>query len=1456
MRRSSGLLLAAAAAALWPIRSAQATPDTWTSTAGGNWTTIGDWSSHAAPTAGQDVYITSSFAGMQTITFNSTLGLTYNTLTVDTSGGGTNTFSMPANNLNVSDYEVIGNNGVGTFNQTGGSNTIPSTATLGFYLGNDASGSGTYALSTGASLSSPIEYIGAAGSGTFNQNGGSNTVSVLLSLSYFSGSTGAYNLANGTLSAGDESIGDGGVGTFNQTGGTNMVTQGLNVGTNSGSTGIYALATGAVLNSPVEYVGNAGNGTFDQNGGSNITQSLILGQESGSNGNYTLANGATLSVTIGEDIGLQGSGTFIQSGGTNTVAAQLQIAAVSGSTGSYTLNGGSLSAPVISVASIEDGASGSGTLTVSGGTLTTSSLYLGQSGGIGTGTLNISGNGVVQIGNSLNLNNGTVNQTGGTNTVSGVGEDQGLALGVEAGSTGSYILAAGATLNAAQEVIGGILIGSPSTLGGNGTFTQTGGTNTVSEEVIVGYSSGSIGNYTISGGTLNTPYVILGVGSGFTGIGTLAISGIGVVNISEGLAGAANSTLVLSGGLLNVENNGIASAANPISTVRLPAPGQTAGIQSLGGAGINGAGLNMNGGGTLLLIGTNNFYSGGTTIASGSTIQVGGFGGIYSTYGSIPATGNIDDEGSLQFSQSNNITLSGVISGAGAVLEAGSGTTTLSGINTYSGQTNVFLGTLAVNGEIYHGVGSAPNVNVSGGTLAGTGTIHSGITLNYGTIAPGPAGSTLSADRGLTASGGTLQFDVGTTTASELTLGGTASFSGGVDFAFTLSGTPAADSVFTILTSTGLSGAGSLDLTPTVIGRDTLTPSISGNNLIVTTTGGPANLSWIGNSNVSFDGGGAWDTQTTHNWENHSNESLTPDVFYTGDNVTFDDTASNFIVDLNSGIVTAGSVTFNNSLNAYTVNGYSAISGPGGVTFSGSKTVTLNNNNYYTGITTINGGGLVSLNGENDSPTFNVTSGTLQLAADYVLGAIPVVNLGNGTTTGVLDLDGTNTNAIGGLTGGPGNIVTNTSPNPATLVFTGSSSNFGGTIQDDGPVSLDVAGGSLTLSNTNTYSGATTISGGGTIVLGVDNALPVNSQLLLGIGDGTNATLDLNGHQQTIDSNLVANTTGTALVTNNNSSAVGTLNVNASINYSGTLADGAGKLAVKFTSGSSTLSGTANAYSGGTTIASIASLTASASGALPTGGAVVNNGSLQVIGATSNTIGNLSGSGALTVGDGANAATLQLASGSGGSAQGSLTINTGSTLDITNNHLFIDYGSGPDPITNIAGYIASGYNYGNWNGPGIISTTAQTPTNGLLYSVGYADGIDHVVAGLTSGQIEVKYTLLGDANLDGLVNGSDFNILAANFNQSITGWDQGDFNYDGLVNASDFNELAANFNQGVSSADVSAGDVAALDAFAAANGLSMPTSNVPEPASAGMMVMAGLGILQRRRRLSRLPDPR
>jgi hypothetical protein len=229
------------------------------------------------------------------------------------------------------------------------------------------------------------------------------------------------------------------------------------------------------------------------------------------------------------------------------------------------------------------------------------------------------------------------------------------------------------------------------------------------------------------------------------------------------------------------------------------------------------------------------------------------------------------------------------------------------------------------------------------------------------------------------------------------------------------------------------------------------------------------------------------------------------------------------------------------------------------------------------------------------------------------------------------------------------------------------------------------------------------------------------------------------------------------------------------------------------------------------------------------------------------TTGAITGGASITVGNGTNAnPKLKIASNSGGSAISSLIVDSGSTLDITNNHIFIAYGSATDPIASIAAWIASGYAGGTWTGLGITSSAAQS--NSGSYGIGYADSADPGnPAGLSSGTIEIKYTLLGDANLDGKVNGTDFTILATNFNRSVTdGWDEGDFNYDGKVNGGDFLLLAQNFNQSASQSAsqsaVSAADMGALDAFAAANGLS-----VPEPGSAGMLVVAALGILHRRR---------
>ncbi len=230
-----------------------------------------------------------------------------------------------------------------------------------------------------------------------------------------------------------------------------------------------------------------------------------------------------------------------------------------------------------------------------------------------------------------------------------------------------------------------------------------------------------------------------------------------------------------------------------------------------------------------------------------------------------------------------------------------------------------------------------------------------------------------------------------------------------------------------------------------------------------------------------------------------------------------------------------------------------------------------------------------------------------------------------------------------------------------------------------------------------------------------------------------------------------------------------------------------------------------------------------------------------------------SGSGTLTLGTALTAANLTLSAGTIKLATNTtkITLNSlsipGGTLDVNNNHLLLTYTSS-DPIASIAAYIKSGFNNGHWNGPGIISSAAEA---NRAYGLGWADGKDGVVPGLSSGQIELKYTLLGDANLDGTVNGTDFSILAANFGRGLTNWDQGNFLYGPSINGSDFSALAANFGQGDSGADVpvSLADIDALDAFAIANNLPLPTiAAVPEPAAAALLLSAATGALLRRRR--------
>jgi autotransporter-associated beta strand protein len=298
--------------------------------------------------------------------------------------------------------------------------------------------------------------------------------------------------------------------------------------------------------------------------------------------------------------------------------------------------------------------------------------------------------------------------------------------------------------------------------------------------------------------------------------------------------------------------------------------------------------------------------------------------------------------------------------------------------------------------------------------------------------------------------------------------------------------------------------------------------------------------------------------------------------------------------------------------------------------------------------------------------------------------------------------------------------------------------------------------------------------------------------------------------------------------TNNNNYAV---TLNTTVNP--------GSIIVNNSSGNYTISGTGTiAGSGSLTKTGTSSLILSTSNTY-TGGTFVNGGTL-VVGAN----GALPSGQALSIGA---SGTVQLATNTGGETLSSLSITSGGVLDITNNHVILSYTT--DPNTTILGYLSTGSNGGAWNGPGIISSTAASNSS---YGVGYADGADGIDTSLTSGEIEVAYVQYGDITLSGLVNANDFHILTTNFGHVVTGgWEDGDFTYTGTVNANDFHLLTGNFGKTESGEDLSmpASDWAAIDAFAAANGLSV--SSVPEPATASLTAVMCAALLARRRRSAR-----
>ena len=178
-------------------------------------------------------------------------------------------------------------------------------------------------------------------------------------------------------------------------------------------------------------------------------------------------------------------------------------------------------------------------------------------------------------------------------------------------------------------------------------------------------------------------------------------------------------------------------------------------------------------------------------------------------------------------------------------------------------------------------------------------------------------------------------------------------------------------------------------------------------------------------------------------------------------------------------------------------------------------------------------------------------------------------------------------------------------------------------------------------------------------------------------------------------------------------------------------------------------------------------------------------------------------------------------------------------LDVTNNAFVVDY-TDTSPLDTIRAQITSAYAGGAWTGNGITSSNANAAQFGVGYGEASAVGAVPAIFGTVDATaVLFRETRYGDANLDGQVNLSDFNRLAANFGSTSGVWTQGDFNYDGNVNLQDFNRLAANFGLSAAGPTVTPDDWARLGAA------------VPEPAGASVLAVGMLALSRRARRRSR-----
>jgi autotransporter-associated beta strand protein len=1276
---------------------------------------------------------------------------------------------------------TVGSSTAAAFTQTNGSVSIASY----LYLGSGSGGAGTYTLNGSASLLiAATERIGYSGAGTFTQTAGTNCVSGSLTLGYSPGVTGVYNLNGGVLAVGVLHQGDG-TAAFNFGGGTlrancafssslpmNLTGTGGDAsvdtagyagtlsGTLSGTGGLVKTGAGTLTVSAASAYTGA---TTVSAGALRLTGSIASSSGvSVAGGSLVLAGGTAASVSVASGASLAGygaagsvivsSGGIIGSADSNTWGGQLSVAGLN-LAGDSSLSVGNL-AGYAATAAVNVTQSGGlacagqvtvnvyGTVPAGSGTAT-----LIQYSGAVAGSLSYTLGGVsfansrsvctlfTSAGGSLSFLNASY--TFDHPYWTGLAGDGGIWSTGTAGGNRNWKLAASGSQT---DYLEGDLVLFDDRVGAT-SATVTLGQNL--NPVGVTFNNSSSTSYTITGGT---------AGYGITGAATLTKNGAGTATLLG--ANSYSGATAINAGALNIQNaaalgagavtvggsgtlqfQGGISLANNVTLDGI--------LESVSGANTCTGSITVNSTGSItvdadplivggVISGTGSLYKAGSgtltfsgsvanTIAMvrirGGTLQIGAGGAAGSITGNVN-TGNMTvGSGTLVFNRSDAYSFGGSISGYGALMQLGSGTLTLMQTNSYTGPTTLSAGVLAYGADgatasgsllISGGTlslgsysGTAGSVTLASGVIIGTGGLTStgGFSVSSGTIsAPlGGAvpliksgsgtvtlavpnvytgGSTLSDGCLVSASTGTT-FGSGTLTLS----GGTLCDAHGAGYG---TGTPAYHIINTLLASTGKNTYFTTSNVNGTVTDSYFSGSLTGSGSI--TNASNANYLWLRGHNDSFSGtfvnqagsnnclilSYTYSCSANAAWVINSNARAygvtgtislgalagTSTTAYLGGQSTTNVTYS--IGALNTSTTFAGHI-YDGTTG--TANGCTV-----GVSKVGTGTLTLAGSSLYTGGTTINGGALVVGDG--------ASAGSLS---------------GSVVNNGILAFNRSNAYTFAGLMSGSGAL-------------------------------RQLGSGTLTLSQTNTYTGSTTV-GAGVLAYGAVRATGTGDLAVSG------GTLSLGSYSGT--AGAVVLTSGAI------TGAGGTLTSTAGFSVSSGAVSAvlAGSVGLtKSTAGTVTLSG-ANVY---------------------TGTSCVNAGTLMAKGA------------AAIAAVLAPAATTDIAA-------GKLVLDytdTGAGDSISsqvNTILAAGYNSGTNSWASgiIHSTLANTNSY-------TLGWTNNTASNTVMVQVAlYGDAtLDGTVNINDLGQVLASYNqpgvwAAGDFNYDGTVNIYDLGKVLANYNQSL-----------------------------------------------------------------------------------------